>query len=484
MARFSTKKATPSRRSILGKTSRPSVENLAKGEAFQESSKLELVSTLLTSFVEDQFYRSRDGVVNRIISLVDSIEDKKFVAQATIFARIQFGMRSVSHLVAAELAKKVKGAPWMGKFLQDVVHRPDDITEILSAYIHLHGNRPIPNMFKQPRGLAGAFAKFDAYQLAKYKEETRRIKLIDAVNLLHPKPTAKNGEALKALVKGELRSTTTWESMLSKAGSDPEAKAAVWTQLIKEKKLGYMALLMNLRNISAQAPGALPEALKMLTNPEAVKKSMVLPFRFTKANEAIQGTAYASSISTVLAQAAEISLGNITRLPGKTLVALDVSGSMMGRPFDIGSMFATVLVKANDADLIIFSSNAKYLKLNPDANVFECIETIRKKSDFAGTDFHSIFRTANRHYDRIIILSDMQGWVGYSAPKASAAKYCKSFKADPKIWSFNLQDYGTLMFPEDNVYCVAGWSDKILGIMETLETNPDVLIEMISQVPL
>ena len=44
--------------------------NLAGGEAFTETPKLELLSVLLTSTLKDEFYRKADATVNRVKQLV------------------------------------------------------------------------------------------------------------------------------------------------------------------------------------------------------------------------------------------------------------------------------------------------------------------------------------------------------------------------------------------------------------------------------
>ncbi len=92
-------------------------------------------------------------------------------------------MRSVSHLVAAEIAASVKGESWTNAFYNRVVHRPDDVLEILACYLGA-GDRPIPNALK--KGLGAGAARFDEYQLAKYRRESADLNLVDAVNLLHP----------------------------------------------------------------------------------------------------------------------------------------------------------------------------------------------------------------------------------------------------------------------------------------------------------
>ena len=141
--------------------------NLAGGVAFRQSDKVELVSHLLTSFVEDQYYRSKDEGLNRLRELILGQKDKKFAAKAAVYARNEFGMRSVSHAAAAEIANEVKGESWTKNFLDLVVRRPDDMTEILAYYKNVFGeDAPIPNSMK--KGFAKALLRFDEYQLKKY----------------------------------------------------------------------------------------------------------------------------------------------------------------------------------------------------------------------------------------------------------------------------------------------------------------------------
>lgn len=484
--------------------SRTKTVNLAGGEAFKESPELELVSTLLTSFIEDQYYRKAQDASKRILQLVDELPDKKFSAKAAIFARTKYGMRSVSHLIAAALARRVKGEQWMKNFIDKVVYRPDDMSEILAAYFNMFGptkkdgkTRPVPNAIK--KGLARAFNKFDAYQLAKYRGETRSVKLIDVVNLVRPKPINKNEEALRALVADSLRSADTWEAKLTKAGQVAETEAEkvtmkkeAWTDLLQSKKLGYFALLRNLRNIMDQAPEMLDVALDQLIDVNAIKKSLVLPFRFhtayqemgceTARSTRIKRVSNLDKVSDALSIAAGIALDNVPLLPGKTLVALDVSGSMEGKPFDIGSMFAVALVRRNNADLIIFSESAKYITLPSTEGIFDSIEHIRKNARWGGTNFHAIFQTAKHKYDRIIILSDMQAWMGYRTPAQPFADYRKRTGAAPVIYSFDLQGYGSLQFPEDKVFALAGWSEKIFDVMALLETDKKALINEINKI--
>lgn len=465
--------------------------NLADGDAYKQTPELELLSILLTSFANDSFYRSANDTFDRLRELIGMC-DKKFVAQAVVYARTQFGMRSITHCAASELAKHLSGVAWAKDFYSAVVYRPDDMLEILSY--HTQRNGKIPNNMK--KGMAKAFDKFDAYSLAKYRGEGKGIKLIDVVNLVHPIPTEKNSEAINELVKGELKSFDTWETDLSNAGqsaSSEEEKAVlkkgVWIKLIREKKLGYFALLRNLRNIIEQAPEVIDEAIETLTNEDIIKKSLVLPFRFLTAFEEIQKLSDGKIVRTVLMalnKAVDIAVNNVPKFDGETLVVLDVSGSMNERfmgtksPHIIGALFSAVLAKSNNSDFMVFADNAQYHNINPMDSTITISNSLRFAS--GGTNFHSIFKTANKKYDRIIILSDMQGWIGGYTPTREFAEYKKTTGANPFVYSFDLKGHGSMQFPETSVFAIAGFSEKVFDIIKLMEQDKNTLVNEIKKV--
>lgn len=460
--------------------------NLAGGEAFIESPQLELVSLLLTSFVKDQYYRSSKEALKQLQTLIDSNADKRFVAKAAIYARTKFGMRSISHAVAAELATRVKGETWTKNFFDKIVYRPDDMTEILAYYYGL-GQKNEPNALK--KGFASAFARFDEYQLAKYKKDGQAVSLIDVANMVHPK----HSDAIEKLIKGTLKPAETWENKLSKAGQEAEteegkeeAKAGVWKQLVKTKRIGYFALLRNLRNILEQASDILPQALELLTDEKLIRSSLVLPFRFLTAIDELGkiNTDGVRDVIVALNKAMDIAVVNVPKFEGKTLVVVDESGSMSGEPSKIASLFAAILYKSNDADLMLFQEDARYVTLNPTDSTLTLASQINKLHRGGGTSFHAPLQEANRAYQRMIFLSDMQGWVGHDVPTSSFNDYKTRTGANPKIYSFDLAGYGTLQFPENNIFAIAGFSEKIFDVMKLLEQDRNALISEIEKIEL
>ena len=474
------------------KTPKTLTTNLAGGQAYKQSNELALVSLLLTSFINDQFYKGANDTLKDLRSLLKKV-DPIFAAKAAIYARDKFGMRSISHALAGELTSYLSGSNEAKNFYDKVVVRVDDMTEIMSYYLLNKTNKDnpkFPNSLK--KGFAKAFDKFDSYQLAKYSGKNKDLKLVDLVNIVHPIPSDRNKSALELLIKGELKNTETWEAKLSQAGQVAEneedlaqLKADAWTELVSTRKIGYFALLRNLRNIITQAPKLVPTACELLVDERLISKSRVLPFRFATAYEEISKMGSSKEVRDVLVainQALEVSMCNVPKFDGETLVVMDVSGSMSGRPSEIASLFGAILAKANNADVLTFATRSDYKSYNP----MDSVMTIRNSFRYSGggTNFKSIFTTANKKYDRVVILSDMQGWMGYTTPSAEFNQYKKNYNANPYVYSWDLAGHGTLQFPENNVFALAGFSDKVFDVMSLMETDKKALFNEIEAVQL
>ena len=461
---------------------RPGI-NLAGGEAFSLEPEMELTLNVLTSFVKESFYLSEREGLKKTRDVI-SRADPTFLPKLALYARHKIGMRTISHVLAAELATK----RFNGKkdFYRDIVKRPDDMFEIIAYYKRFckkaGGGKKLFLNNSLKRGFAEAFSKFDGYQLAKYRGEGKEIKLVDLVNLLHPKAVGRNADALAKLVKGELKSTETWEAKLSKTGQDAgneedlkSLKKSAWMDLLSNKKIGYFALLRNLRNIITQAPEAIPLACEMLTDERLIESSLVMPFRFSTAYDELTKIYPSGSqpIIQALHDATSKSCKNVPRFTGKTVVAVDISGSMRGQPSDIASLFGAILTKSNNADLIKFGTKATYVSYNQ----FDTIYTIRDYLKYGNhnTDFKPVFRLLDKKYDRIIILSDMQGWVDRESPKRVFEMYCEKFECKPFVYSWDLKGYGTTQLPEDQIFLLAGFSDKVFDVMRLLETDKNAL---------
>jgi hypothetical protein len=129
-----------------------------------------------------------------------------------------------------------------------------------------------------------------------------------------------------------------------------------------------------------------------------------------------------------------------------------------------------------------FATKAEYVKYDPTASLIG----LRDSFNFSGggTNFQDIFIKASKKYDRVIILSDMQGWMCYDTPKKQFGDYKKKYNCDPFVYSWDLQGLGTLQLPENKVFALAGFSEKVFDIMKFMEEDKQALYNRINEIEL
>lgn len=153
----------------------------------------ELYAAVVTSSLSNTFYEGADQRLERIRSLVGQ-NDPLFVAKLAVYARTNMHLHSVPLVLCVELAKVQKGDDLVSRMVSGVIHRADEITELLAYYqlsIERSGTKKLNRLSKQlQKGLALAFLKFDEYQFAKYNR-IAEVKLRDALFLVHPKSQTK-----------------------------------------------------------------------------------------------------------------------------------------------------------------------------------------------------------------------------------------------------------------------------------------------------
>ncbi|MGA2810371.1 MAG: TROVE domain-containing protein [Candidatus Acidiferrum sp.] len=274
------------------------------------AARAELRRTVLTCLLwEDTFYEKGSDIARRIAALVQANAPADVAALARE-ARVTMQLRHVPLFLTRELARRAGAGPLVADTLEDVIQRADELGEFVALYWQ---EKKQPLSAGAKRGLARAFTKFDAYQLAKYNRDAT-VKLRDVLFLCHAKPK-NEAQALvwKQLAAGTLEAPDTWEVALSaRAG-----KKETFERLLAEGKLGGMAVLRNLRLMLAA--GVAPQLIR-----ERLAKGVAraLPFRFVTAAR------HASKLEDALEAAMFKSLADLPKLGGATGLLVDVSGSM------------------------------------------------------------------------------------------------------------------------------------------------------------
>lgn len=278
------------------------------------NAKLQLRRSVLSCLLwEDAFYEDGTSIANRISDLVKKV-DPEYVADLAIEAREKFNLRHVPLLLVRELARVHNGDSLVSDTLARVIQRPDEMGEFINIY-WLEKREPLSIQVK--KGLAKALAHMNEYSLAKYNSAKSNIRLRDIIRLIHPVPAnIDQAQLWKRVITNKLATPDTWETALS-AGKD---KKDTWVRLINEDKLGGLAFIRNLRNMER----ANVDKEQIRRGFDKVNFSKVLPFRFIAAANA------APKFEAELEQAMFKSMSMREKLSGKTLLIVDVSGSMSG----------------------------------------------------------------------------------------------------------------------------------------------------------
>lgn len=495
------------------KRSTKATTNYEGAKAYRMSPEMELYTAVVTASLSNKFYEKQEDTLKRIVELIGKV-DPRFVAKLAIYTREKMYLRSIPMVLAVELAKVHRGDSLVKNTVNRVIRRADEITEML-AYYQLsnarEGEKKLNKLSKQvQKGIAASFNKFDEYQFAKYNRPSD-VTLKDALFLTHPKASSDEQQALfNKIVNDALEVPYTWEVELSRLGqatyeNDAAKKAAFtakWEELIDSGKLGYMALMRNMRNI-LQADVSSLHARKVATrlaDPQQVSRSKQLPFRFLAAYREIRqvDSIYTSYFLSSLEKAVKVSAENIKGfdLDTRLVLAADVSSSMYSpvsakskiRCYDIGLMLS-MLMRYRSENVItgIFGDRWKVVNL-PQESILANTEKLNKIEGSVGysTNGHKVIDyliSKSQVVDKVMIFTDLQMWdnqsVGASLQK-SWKKYKKSIAPDAKLYLFDLQGYGKtpLRVNDNDVFLIGGWSDKIFEVLAAIESGSNALKEI------
>lgn len=374
---------------------RPAAYTHEGGVAHTATKLNELRRTLLSCLLwEKNFYESGISVADRIKELAKSIKTSDLINLA-IEARKDHHLRHAPLLILLELISR--GGAEVSEAIYQVINRPDEITELVSLY-WLRGKRPLSKQMKL--GLGKALSKFDEYQLAKWNRPGN-ISLRDVMFLVHAKPIKGSEDLYKRIANNELKLPDTWESRMA-GGQD---KKEVFTDLLKRKKLGYMALLRNLRGM-----------IDCGVNQNLVKDAIanpsknILPFRF------ISAAKHAPKFERELDEAMVKSLSEHNKLPGRTALLIDVSGSMTWPLSDKSELTRldaacglAILANEISEDIAIYSFSHTLVEC-PSRSGMALKDAINNSQPNRGTYLWGAYKMLLEieQYDRLIVFTDEQ----------------------------------------------------------------------------
>jgi hypothetical protein len=454
-----------------------------------------------------------------------AVDDGLWMLGFLRWLRADANMRSASLVAAAEAvharldlpatpAYETGSSRGLNRAMVDVVcQRADEPGEFVAYWVSRYG-RTLPKPVK--RGLADAVRRlYREYSLLKYDTASHAVRFADVLELTHPNPVApwqgdlfryaldrrhghdtevplslrmiQSNLDLRAELELDptmtitpelLRNTgMTWEDILSLLGSKVN-KAKLWEALIPS--MGLFALARNLRNFDEA--GVRDEvaaiAAARFADPEQVGKSRMFPYRWLAAYQQAPSLRWAHALD----QALQASLANLPELRGRTAVLVDTSGSMLdplsGKSTMTRVMAAAVFgvalaAKNGQADLFGFADGVFQHVIPAGASVIRevtrfvsCVGTVGHGTNLAGSIQVVQSHHGVDHYDRYVVVSDMQTMTGPVSPSHVVP-------ARVPLYGVNLGGYAPTVIPGGvpNRVEIGGLTDATFKMLPLIEAG-------------
>lgn len=487
----------------------PDTYNHEAMPGYRRDAESELFLLAVTNMVgEDTFYEKADDRDARFRDLIRTVAagNPEWLQAFIPWLRDVANMRSASVVAACEYVRA--GAPFGRRVVDGACQRADEPAEVIGYWL-AHYGRPIPKPVK--RGVADAAARlYSERSFLKNDSQRNPIRMADVVELSRPAPrTADQALLFKYMLddrhhpeglevpshlailtddrvllrvpEGQRRELLrregpvlleaagwTWERLAGwlPGGMDAEAWEAVIPQM------GVMALLRNLRNFDAAkiSRQAQLKVRETITDPDAVKRSRIFPFRVWAAYR----EAPSDNWSQVLGETIDLAAGNVPALDG-SLVLIDTSSSM-GAPVSGKSKMARVEVaalmamitahRARSVDVVIFGDDSAPVRITAGWSILKGVQGVVSRVGEVGHGTMG-FTAVRKHFDparhkRVVLFTDdqMQDQNG-----ASLLAHV------PLIYTFNLAGYRASALPSgaDGRYSLGGFNDASFALIEALE---------------
>jgi len=470
----------------------------ARYPAWERPLEEQYLQTLLTNTLGNTFYVSSKDLLKESHTIHDRMmaEDPEFATKALGYGRNKGFMRTQPVFGLAKLFMTDKDR--FKRAFGQVVRTPNDLRDFITILCSLGWNKS----GKCVKRTAGRWLaqKLGEYWAIKYgASKVGEWSIRDLMIILHPKrmrsdladymmgretnleelPQIAAFEALKKATDAKEKVRLITEGRLPHevastfAGKDTE----VWDAIAPQMPI--FALLRNLATLERH--GVLDNHREMVqrkfNDPEVIGKSKILPFRFLDAIDHVSSPWAQDSLRDAL----ELSFGNLPEIPGRTVVCLDISGSMQGRFLLIGGIFAISLMKKTNYNgrFFLFNHCLHEAKVSMRDSVLSQARTIRS-SGSTRTDLIAQWMLQEKfEADNLILITDEQQNQG--SPFIDVLnRYRRMVNKKINVFIVDVSPYRTgLLEPNDPAYFIYGWSLQVLNFVSMASRGWGTMAEAI-----
>jgi 60 kDa SS-A/Ro ribonucleoprotein len=467
-----------------------------------------LAQLAATGTLHDAFYASAETQLVDVIEAAKAV-DPLFVAKAAVFARSRGAMKDMPALLTAwltvadpDLAVRIFG-------------RTIDNGRMLRNFVQIMRSGSIgrKSLGTRPKRLVQNWLERASIRSLMQAATGNDPSLADIVRMVHPKPADEGRRAFYgwligkpyevAALPAEIAGFEAWKrNPLLPLPEVPfewltafELSAEQWAELAG--RMGWHALRMNLNTLARKGAfgveGVADAVAARLVDRDLLRKVRPLPYQLMVA----LGSADAGvplKVQAALEEALELSLRGVPKLPGRVVVAPDVSGSMSSpvtgyrkgasskvRCIDVAALVAAAVLRRNrDALLLPFEVGVVPLKLDPFARVAANAAKLASIGG-GGTNVSAPLALLNAEgamVDLVVIVSDNESWVDATRHGATAttSEWNRLKKRCPaaKLVCIDLQPYGTTQAKDrKDILNVGGFSDAVFETLSRFANGDD-----------
>jgi len=488
--------------------------NAAGGVAYSLSSKAALARYAATGCLSNTYYVKAEDHLKRVIDLAKEC-DSEFIAKLAIFARKEGYMKDMPAVLMAILASRGDdgGAALKAAFPQVI-----DNGRMLRNFVQVmrSGQLGRKSMGTGPRNLVRGFFERNApnwlfRQLSVGQEPSGS----DIIKMVHPKPKTPEHDALFGYMIGKTKPVSekwghipplvdqfeAWKADKSLPAPQVDFRLLTaqpldgkqWASIFRAGQWHFIRMNLNtaIRHGALKAdPGLEQFIADTLRNKETIQKARVMPYQLFAAYKHIT-TDVPREIVEALHDAVEISVDNAPVAEGRTLVIVDVSGSMSSpvtggggrtatkvRCVDVAALFSAAIVRKNKSAAVLPVDTSVHLDYRPEPRNSVLTEAERLgKYCGGGTALSAAFRHANQRrlkVDHVVIISDQESWAdrhysfygGDGTAMMHEWEELRSRNPKAKLVCIDVQPGVTHQALEgrSEILHVSGWNDSVFKV--------------------
>lgn len=474
--------------------------NEAGGLAYRRDPRAALALYAATGCLNNTFYSDAQAQLQQVLALTAQVEPG-FIARTAVYARQVAHMKDMPALLLAVLSLRDPDA--FARAFPKVIDKGRQLRTFVQ--IMRSGQVGRRSLGSLPKRLVRQWIQQAPVATLVRAAIGQQPSLADLIRMVHPAPADAERKALYAWIIGRPYDAAALPVLVKSyeafkrdpRGLPPDLPfqyfstlpldAAQWSALARSAS--WQSMRMNLNTFARHGvfddAAMVQQIAARLRDPQQVRASKVLPYQLLMAFHA--GNGLPPPILEALQDAMEIATASASApvLPGRMVVAVDVSGSMQSpvtgyrkgastavRCVDVAALIAACVLRGQpQATVLPFDTAVRPVRLNPRDSVMTLARQLA--IDGGGTAVSAPLQWLNDHreaVDLVILVSDNESWRDTRTGDQTATLLqwdaIKRRCPQARLVCIDLQPVASSQtVPREDVLHIGGFSDAVFDLL-------------------